>query len=98
MKPSALHVLHHNFAITIRMVLSKNLLLLLEKISRKGLRRSGYIIYAEALYPKNVAGLKLRPKVRKEEGGVDNGNGSDYYVWPFCFKYVSSTTALENIL
>ena len=54
------------------MVLSKNLLLL-EKISRKGRR---YIIYAEALYPKNVAaGLKLRPKVRKEEGGVDNGNG-----------------------
>ena len=74
-KPSALHVLHHNFAITIRMVLSKNLLLLLEKISRKGLRRSGYIIYAEALYPKNVAGLKLRPKVRKEEGGLTTEMG-----------------------
>ena len=58
------------------MVLSKNLLLLLEKISRKGRR---YIIYAEALYPKNVAaGLKLRPKVRKEEGGLTTEMGSDY--------------------
>ena len=58
------------------MVLSKNLLLL-EKISRKGRR---YIIYAEALYPKNVAaGLKLRPKVRKEEGGgLTTEMGSDY--------------------
>ena len=57
------------------MVLSKNLLLL-EKISRKGRQ---YIIYAEALYPKNVAaGLKLRPKVRKEEGGLTTEMGSDY--------------------
>ena len=60
------------------MVLSKNLLVPLEKISRKG-RRWRYIIYAEALYPKNVAaGLKLRPKVRKEEGGLTTEMGSDY--------------------
>lgn len=48
--------------------------------------------------PEKCCWPKIEAKSKEGRRGVDNGNGSDYYVWPFCFKYVSSTTALENIL